>query len=61
MKKYLLKNVDYLYLEVNIKELYENCCLLPEIDNFLKEFGFEQKEISMTQYGWGDAFYIKNI
>jgi FkbM family methyltransferase len=59
MKKYL-ENVDYLYLEVNVKELYEGCCLLPEINEFLKGFGFEQKEISLTQHGWGDALYIKN-
>jgi hypothetical protein len=59
MIKYL-ENVDYLYLEVNIKELYQGCSLLPEINEFLKGFGFEQKEIKMTHHGWGDAFYIKN-
>lgn len=58
MKKYLEK-VDYLYLEVNIKELYEGCGLLKEIDDFLAQYKFSRKEINMTQYGWGDAFYIK--
>ena len=54
-----LKHVDYFYLEVNIKELYENCALLDDIDNYLKNYGFFRKELEMTQYGWGDAFYIK--
>jgi FkbM family methyltransferase len=59
MKSYL-NNVDYLYLEVNIKELYQGCGLLDDIDNFLKEFKFDRKEINMTKHGWGDAFYIKS-
>jgi FkbM family methyltransferase len=58
MKDYL-DNVDYLYLEVNQKELYEGCGLLSQIDEFLKIYNFERKEINMTQHGWGDAFYIK--
>jgi FkbM family methyltransferase len=58
MKNYL-KNVDYLYLEVNIKELYKECALLNEIDDYLSSLGFERKEISLTIHGWGDAFYIK--
>jgi len=57
--KNLLNYVEYLYLEVNIKELYENCALLNDIDEYLLIFGFERKEIEMTEYGWGDAFYIK--
>lgn len=59
MKKYL-ENVDYLYLEVDVKELYEGCCLLSEINEFLKGFGFEQKEISLTQHGW-EMHYISKI
>jgi FkbM family methyltransferase len=59
MKNYL-KNVDYLYLEVNEKELYQDCCLLSELDAFLENYGFIRKEIKMTEYGWGDAFYLKS-
>ena len=58
MKNYI-KYVDYLYLEVNEKHLYEGGCLESELDNFLKDFGFERKEICMTNNGWGDAFYMK--
>jgi FkbM family methyltransferase len=58
MSQYL-QYVDYLYLEVNTKELYEGCGLLDDIDSFVKLYGFERKEINMTPHGWGDAFYIK--
>lgn len=52
---------DYIYLEVNEKELYENCALLPEIDSFLKDKGFSRYEIIITDSGWGDALYIRDI
>jgi len=54
-----LKNIDYIYSEVNIKELYKGCAKLSEIDEFLAPFGFSRVELEMTQHGWGDAFYIK--
>lgn len=55
-----LKYIDYIYLEVNEKELYEGCALLPEIDDFLEKNNFERVELKMLSHGWGDAFYIKN-
>lgn len=55
----LLKNIDYIYTEVNQKELYAGCALLPEIDEYLKAFGFKRKNTIITKYGWGDAFYTK--
>lgn len=54
-----LQYVDYLYLEVNEKELYANCGLISDIDEFLKSYNFIRKETNMTKYGWGDALYIK--
>jgi FkbM family methyltransferase len=33
----LLENVDYIYTEVNEKELYEGCCLISDLDDFLAE------------------------
>lgn len=56
-----LSKVDYLYLEVNEKELYEGCALLPDVDAYLSDF--DRVETKMTPHGWGDAFYIrkKNI
>lgn len=56
----ILNNFDYIYTEVNTDELYEGCCFLKEIDEYLKKYGFKRVIIEMTQYGWGDAFYVKN-
>lgn len=56
----ILNNIDYIYTEVNTAELYENCCLMNEIDDYLKLYRFERVETKMTPMEWGDAFYIKN-
>jgi FkbM family methyltransferase len=55
----ILDNIDYIYTEVNEKELYDSIVLLPELDKFLNSKGFKRVELSMTQYGWGDAFYVR--
>jgi len=57
----ILNFVDYIYIEVNTKELYENCGLLFEIEDYLTLFGFKRDNIFMTPHGWGDAFYSKHI
>lgn len=55
----LLKNIDYIYSEVNEKYLYKNCALIKEIDEYLSQYGFKRIETSMTPHGWGDAFYMR--
>ena len=55
-----LDSINYIYSEVNEQELYEGCCLLPELDEFLASKGFSRVETEMTRYGWGDALYIRN-
>jgi FkbM family methyltransferase len=50
---------DYVYLEVNDQELYVGCALLPEVDSYLDLCGFIRLKTEMTQWHWGDAFYIK--
>lgn len=54
-----LRWVNYVYIEVNERELYKGCPLLPEIDAYLKKFDLVRVETKMTNNGWGDAFYIK--
>tara|TARA_Y100001970_G_C14257563_1_gene876633 strand:+ start:2324 stop:2965 length:642 start_codon:yes stop_codon:yes gene_type:complete len=54
-----LKHLDYVYLEVNEKHLYENCALMPEIDEFLSQHGFNRTMTEMTKHGWGDALYVR--
>lgn len=54
-----LKNVKYLYLEVNEKPLYVGCALIDELDDFLSKFDFIRSITKMTQHGWGDALYVR--
>lgn len=55
-----IKHVDAIYLEVNEKELYKDCGLITDIDLFLSQYNFKRVITNMTQYGWGDALYIKS-
>lgn len=57
--KNIIDNVDAIYIEVNDKELYKNCALFGEIDDFLKNKGFTLVIKQITQYGWGDALYCR--
>lgn len=54
----ILNNFEYVYTEVNKTKVYENCCLIEEIDEYLNDFNF--KRVDTKWYNeWGDAFYIK--
>jgi FkbM family methyltransferase len=55
-----LKNIDYIYTEVNSDYVYKDCSLIDEIDNYLDIFGFKRVEVVWYEKcQWGDAFYIK--
>ena len=59
MEKYL-HHIKYIYTEVNIEEVYKNCNMMNEIDSYLSKFGFKRvAQRIYTQFGWGDAFYMK--
>ena len=54
----ILKNIEYIYTEVNREKLYKDCCLINEIDDYLVDF---QRVITdWTPVGWGDALYVRN-
>jgi FkbM family methyltransferase len=55
----ILHNFKWIYLEVNTKEIYESCGLLPEIIEFLSTYNFKINDINITVHGWGDALFIK--
>ena len=55
----VLHHFNYLYLEVNEKHLYKNCCLVGELDEFLADYDFHRVKTKMTKHGWGDALYIR--
>lgn len=54
-----LKKVEYIYLEVNFREVYQNCSQLKDIDKFLLNYNFERVGMYRTTKGWGDAIYSK--
>jgi len=55
-----LKHVDYIYCEVNRREVYENNALIYEIDEFLLSCNMQRVETAWwDNTDWGDAFYIK--
>ena len=58
----LLNNFNYIITEVNNQYCYKDCCLIDEIDDYLKKYNFIRKETSWACFGkvgWGDALYIK--
>lgn len=55
----LLKNCIAVYTEVNVKELYKGCALLPEIDAYLESVGFTGVEEQISGHGWGDKLYLR--
>lgn len=57
--KETLKNIDAIISEVNRAEVYENCPMVEELDEFLAPYGFKRVETSWDGHTWGDALYIK--
>lgn len=59
MEKYL-QNIEYIYTEVNTEEVYKGCDKMDDITEYLKKFNFKLVDARIyKQFGWGDAFYIK--
>ena len=56
----ILPYINAIYTEVNTEELYKNCARIEEIDEYLKLYDFNRVITNITEYGWGDALYIKN-
>lgn len=56
-----LHNTDALMLEVNTREVYENCALIEEIDEYLTQYNFKRVATGLyADHPWGDALYIKS-
>ena len=55
----LILKFDYIYTEVNSSDLYKDCALITDIDDYLQNYGFVRVETLMTPYQWGDALYVK--
>jgi FkbM family methyltransferase len=56
----LMKRVKAVVVEVSKIELYSNAPLEEEVDYFLLLNNFKKSLASYTEYGWGEALYIKD-
>lgn len=56
-----LKYPTAIYLEVNKEAVYKDCAIIEDIDSFLSKYGFKRVITKFTEFGWGDALYIKTI
>lgn len=54
-----LKQVEFIYTEVNTNYLYEGCVLLHELDAFLLERGFTRFDTQINNAEWGDAIFMR--
>ena len=54
-----LKQIKYVYCEVNRAEVYKDNALVEEIDDFLGKYGMVRKQTDWAGDIWGDALYIK--
>jgi FkbM family methyltransferase len=54
-----LNDIDYIYTEINVGEVYVGCATLYQLDKFLAEKGFHRVDLRLTKWQWGDAFYVK--
>ena len=53
-----LNTVRVIECESNIRELYEGCSQVEQVDSYLKEKGFTRTFTpDMSQWGWGDCVY----
>lgn len=59
--KKCLQSVYYIIVEVNKAELYQDCPMVNDIDDFLQDFGFSRVETEWRRdrENWGDALYVK--
>lgn len=57
----LLAKIDFIFVEVNRREVYVDCTKVWDLDNYLIDRGFTRV---LTRWylkqGWGDALYIRN-
>ena len=55
----MLRLFSWLYIEVNRGDVYIGSPQFEDICAYVKEFGFELKEVKWTGANWGDAFFEK--
>ncbi|MDB4314572.1 FkbM family methyltransferase [bacterium] len=58
-EKLLDNHIEYVICEVNNAEMYENCCLVEDLDSFFAEKKFKRILTSWEGDKWGNALYAK--
>ena len=59
-RRFIADQVNYVYSEVNIAEVYKGCTQMDELDRFFTDLGFKVVETSIVPgQGWGDALWIR--
>ena len=61
--KVLENEIDYVFIEISRKPLYEGSALVKDIDNFLSDFKFIRVKTkwASSKVPWADALYVKKI
>lgn len=55
-----LASVQFIYTEINSREVYKGCALVEQIDEYLADFGFVRAETAFWEnHPWGDGLYVK--
>ena len=58
----LIRNVKWIYVEVNRQEVYKGCTLIKDLDQFLGARGFKRIATRwIVSAGWGDALYFNTL
>lgn len=56
----LIDKIDYIYTEINFKNVYDGCMQIKEFDKLLFNLGFKRAFTRKIFFkGWGDALYIR--
>jgi FkbM family methyltransferase len=56
-----IDDVNWIFTEVNRKELYQGCSLVDDLDAYLDKLGFQRCFTAWDRRaGWGDALYVRN-
>ncbi len=57
----LLDNFKWVYIEVNISDVYKNCAQLPEVEEYFSKFRLIKRELRFPpNKTWGDCLFTKN-
>lgn len=57
--KKVISSINAIVSEVSEIELYENAPLESDIDSYLRNYKFRRVMDAYTEYGWGEALYIR--